>query len=867
MTNPYLIKRVIIACFLLISTQIISSANAVTLDNVTLQLKWKHQFQFAGYYAAIEQGYYKKAGLKVTLREGQPGVKPVDELVAGRADFSVDMPDMIIDRQKGTPVVALAAIFQHSPLALFAVRNSGISNPQDMIGKKIMLPKSGNAEIFAMFLHEDVKKNQINIIPHSWNVDDLINGKVEASAGYLTDRPFILQKRGVDYSIISPVTYGIDFYGDCLFTTEKEISEHPKRVKNFLAASIKGWKYAMAHPQEMVDLILKKYSTRLSKSALIYESEVMQKLMQPKFIEIGHMNKGRWKHIADTFVELGLISPDYSLKGFLYHPGQQGYAKNKKIIRIILLVAGIITILALILLIFNRRLSRLVAERTRELEGERSFSEAIINALPGHFFMYEDGNRLVRWNKAMQMATGMTNEEIYGHAPLDFIAEKDRARVKRVLKTVFEKGAASVEANVILQDREAPYFLTGNLLERNGKTYLLGMSIDLTERKELEGQLLQAQKMESIGRLAGGIAHDFNNVLTSILGYCELLLAQMAKDAPFREEITIIHSAGNRAAALVRQLLAFSRKQVMKKKMVCLNTIINDLLKILGKTLGEDVVIKTRLEANPGVIEADIGQIEQIIMNLSVNSRDAMPEGGEILIETKDIFWDENYKDSHIAIEPGNYVMLAVSDSGEGMEADVLEHIFDPFYTTKGHGKGTGLGLATVHGIVKQHNGHIFVNCEKHSGTTFKIYFPATSHKVVPEKTSKETAPLKSGSETILIVDDESSVQQLIVDTLEPLGYQCIGATNGEEALAVFKSYPKKIDILLTDVIMPKMNGRELADKIIKEQSDIRVIFMSGYTENTIDHHGVLDKGINYIAKPITPYLLSQKIRSVLDEK
>jgi len=383
------------------------------------------------------------------------------------------------------------------------------------------------------------------------------------------------------------------------------------------------------------------------------------------------------------------------------------------------------------------------------------------------------------------------------------------------------------------------------------------------EKRHLEEQLAQAQKMESIGRLAGGIAHDFNNILTTILGYSELMLVDMPQNDPYREQIETIHDAGEKASALTRQLLAFSRKQILEVKPISVNTTISSLLKMLGKVLGEDIEIDTQLKANIDTIEADQGQIEQVLMNLAVNARDAMPSGGRIVIETQNIILDNDYTKSHPEVEPGYYVMIAFTDFGEGMKNEILEQIFDPFFTTKERGKGTGLGLATVHGIVKQHAGQIFVYSEPDKGTTFKIFFPVSDKSVTHR--NKKNIVLLHGNETILVVDDEQSIRKFIIDTLESLGYKCLEASCGAEAIEISHTTSEDIHLLLTDMVMPGMNGKELSKRIHADRTSMKVIFMSGYTENTISSNGTLDANVNYLPKPLTPTLLVEKIRNVLN--
>ena len=340
-------------------------------ERLVLQLKWKHQFQFAGYYAAIEKGFYKKVGLEVILKEEKPGMSFADEVVSGNANYGIDMPILLLERYKGKPVVVLAAILQHSSEIIIVRKDSGIISPHDLIGKKIMLRPRRNIESRAMFRNEGLPLEQLKIIDHSWDINDLIEKKVDAAAGYLTNRPFILQNRGVPYTIIRPLTYGIDFYGDCLFTSEKEIKGHPKRVKAFLEASLQGWDYAMKHPEQIADLIIKKYHSKLSRDALHFEANALQELMQPKFIPIGHMNPGRWKHIADTFVKLNMLLPESSLKEFLYDPNfPLNYDRLIKAVWVLSGVVLLIIIFTVSLLFFNRKLNKLVTERTEHLSME-----------------------------------------------------------------------------------------------------------------------------------------------------------------------------------------------------------------------------------------------------------------------------------------------------------------------------------------------------------------------------------------------------------------------------------------------------------------------------------------------------------------
>ena len=388
---------------------------------------------------------------------------------------------------------------------------------------------------------------------------------------------------------------------------------------------------------------------------------------------------------------------------------------------------------------------------------------------------------------------------------------------------------------------------------------------DVTERKKLEEQFRQAQKMEAIGRLAGGIAHDFNNLLTVINGYGQLVVDGLAQQDELHEHVEQIIKAGERAASLTRQLLAFSRQQVLLPQNLDLNALVASADKMLRRLIGEDIDILTVQRAGLGQVKADPSQIEQVIMNLVVNARDAMPTGGKIIIETDNVVLDETYARSHASVKPGHYVMLAVSDTGTGMDAATQARIFEPFFTTKPKGKGTGLGLATVIGIVKQSGGDIWVYSELHQGTTFKVYLPRVKNADLSALAGTGIGKKAEGNETVLVVEDEEALRLLVRGVLEKKGYKVLVARHGDEALGVSDQHGGEIHLLLTDVVMPQVNGRMLAARLAFTRPKIKVLYMSGYTDNAIVHHGVLEPGIAFLQKPFTPEGLAHKIREVLD--
>jgi signal transduction histidine kinase len=396
--------------------------------------------------------------------------------------------------------------------------------------------------------------------------------------------------------------------------------------------------------------------------------------------------------------------------------------------------------------------------------------------------------------------------------------------------------------------------------------YVLRASQVWQQHKRLEEQLSQSQKMEAVGRLAGGVAHDFNNILTVIRGCSEFILSSLKEDDSLHQDVASVLQASEQAACLTRQLLAFSRKQVLQPKVFDLNSIVSTMDKMFSRIIGEYITLNAILGSETMPVKADPGQLEQVIMNLVINARDAMPQGGKLTLETAKIFLDEAYCRLHVDITPGPYVLLAISDTGMGMDPETQARIFEPFFTTKGKEKGTGLGLATVHGIIRQSEGFIWVYSEPGRGTTFKIYLPEAQEKV--EERGLVSAPSASwqGQETILIVEDEELVRRVARRILQHYGYTILEAGTGKEALIIGEQYPGPIHLLLTDVMMPEMGGKELVDHWKDQHPETRVIFTSGYTENAIAHNGNLDQDIHFIQKPYRPNTLARMVREVLDD-
>jgi len=527
-------------------------------------------------------------------------------------------------------------------------------------------------------------------------------------------------------------------------------------------------------------------------------------------------------------------------------------------------------------------LARLGPAIERELEEARNrrakrTAEDSVHASEQRYRLLFESNPIPMWvydletlrflevNDAAVSHYGYTRDEFASMKITDIRSTEHAEELLKEIKLIDSPlSATKVWKHRKADGREIAVEVTAHSIDFNGRAARLVLSNDVSERQSLELQLRQSQKMEAIGVLAGGIAHDFNNLLTVINGYSDLLLRTVASDSAFWSNIRDIREAGERAASLTRQLLAFSRKQVLEPRVLDMNLVVADLEKMLSRIIGENIDFRTITDEDLCNISADPGQVEQIVMNLVVNARDAMPGGGKLTIETHNVDLTEEYARRHIAVNPGKYVMLAVTDTGFGMDEVTKQRIFEPFFSTKEIGHGTGLGLSMVYGIVKQSGGNIWVYSEPGRGTTFKVYLPAVDAEVSVAPNHVDQ-PVLSGTETVLLVEDEDLVRKLAKDVLELFGYRVLTASGGPEALALCEEVDGKIDLLLTDVVMPEMSGRVLADLMLERFPHIAVLFMSGYTDNAIVHQGVIDADAHFVQKPFQTDALVRKVREVLD--
>jgi PAS domain S-box-containing protein len=497
-------------------------------------------------------------------------------------------------------------------------------------------------------------------------------------------------------------------------------------------------------------------------------------------------------------------------------------------------------------------------------EAARQFRAVFDGALDA-MVIADDEGRYVEVNAAACGLYGLSRSALLGHWIGDYVAPG--VDVEATWAAFRKEGRGKGEMSLVRPDgrvREVEFAASADFLPGSH----LAVFRDITQRRHLEEQLRQAQKIEAVGRLAGGVAHDFNNLLNVITGYGQMLFRRLA-DGPEREKTRAILQAADRAAGLTRQLLAFSRKQVLEPKVLNLNAVVAGMDEMLRRLIGEDIELQAELAPDLGRTKADPGQIEQVLMNLVVNARDAMPRGGRLTLETTNSEMDETYVRDHLGAQPGRYVALAVCDTGLGMDAETQKHIFEPFFTTKEKGKGTGLGLATVYGIVKQSEGYIWVDSEPGAGTTVRVYLPRVEGEeeaAEPHRSAgAEQAPAR-GTETVLLVEDEDMVRRMTREVLEGAGYQVLEASSGFEALRVSAGHGGRLHVMLTDVVMPGMSGRELAERLAPVRPGMKVLYMSGHTDDAIFHHGVTQAGTGFLQKPFTPDALERRIRELLEQ-
>jgi len=838
-------------------------------DSVRIQLKWKHQFQFAGYYAALEKGYYADEGLHVRLIEGGPEHAPVQELLAGDVQYAVADAGALLTRSEGKPVVVVASIFQHSPQVIYTLAN--VQSLQDLRGKRVMM-QHGNLtiEVQAMLEHAGLSRRDYVRIPIG-SLSALIAGRTDAWPGYSSNEAFTLKQHGIPFRMFSPLDFGIDFYGDTLLTTEMEVSSHPERVAALRRASIRGWAYALAHKQEIVNLIRQKYNSQhKSEACLMYEANAIDKLMFQKIVPVGFSNPERWQQIAAVFKQMGLPVATIDWDTFLYQPDHEIIGKlwhYKYWITLALLI-----LLVLVMYLYTVQLRQGIRKRTAVLEKVSSEYKDILDHMQDAYYRTNLKGELIWVSLACERQMGYERHELIGQQLSNLYYEQGGR--EKFLQALQENGGHLQHYEACLKHKDGSRLWS----EVNSQFYfdehgniagVEGNVRNITERKRVEresreliDQLQQAQKMESIGVLAGGIAHDFNNLLVGVMGNAELAMLdnQQVELRPYLEQI---FKSSRRGAGLVRQMLAYSGQGHISMGEQNFNELIQDVSELLGTVIGKQISLEQSLMVGLPDVYGDKNQLTQLVMNLMTNASEAMDnKPGKILLRTGIRHLSaQDFSGMYMAtdIKAGYFVFVEVKDSGCGMDKQTQLRIFDPFFTTKE--TGSGLGLAALLGIVRSHGGTLALTSAPGEGSCFTIFFPALSSvrsTTEAQDTVSSESPTLSG--TVLVVDDEETVREVAIGLLEREGLRVITAKDGAEAVHIFRQYADEIALVLMDLTMPRMDGEQAFHAIRAIRADVVVVLSSGFSESeAVDrlyHCGLA----GFIRKPYTRNVLLTEI-------
>lgn len=837
-------------------------------ETIRLQLKWKHAFQFAGYYAAKEMGYYEDAGLNVSIAEHLGKISTLDILLAGDTDYAVCSSNIVLRRAQGAPVVALATIFQHSPYAFLVRADSGIEKVEDFAGRKVMLGKgTQDAALLATLRRAGINPGKFTQMDVNFDPLSLIHGKTDVFNAYVTDQGFTLQEAGYEGRYLLPKQYGVDFYGDILATTEEEIQNHPDRLIAFRNASLQGWDYALKHPDNIITLILEKYNTQgLSREHLEYEAQASRELIQPLLVKIGYMNPARWDHIKSVFEELGFLASSSNIDGLIFQENkeEQNWASWLYEHRLFLIPISVFSFIALLLLLLFQ-MRRLVAKRTAELVESEQHWRALVDAEPACVNTIDREGRVTSINSSgLVMMEADSFEQVNGRNIINLIDHSYQDDFFKLLNRVFdgESGNIVLQATGFKGTRKWIEIHAAPFRNSEGKiTHLLSVTHDLTQRMETEAQrerlqreFSQKHKMVALGQLSGGIAHDFNNILGIVIGYTELAkeCSNSSENPKLAKYLGKVEQASHRARDLVVQLLAFSRGDSMEEQPLQLLPLIKEDIKMSRSTMPASIEIVTKLAEGLPEVLVDPVQLNQVLMNLCINARDAMNGAGTLTIQLKS---SRALRAECLACHQwvhGDWVELSVGDTGEGIQPDIMNRLFDPFFTTKEMGKGTGMGLAVIHGIMNRLGGHILVETQQDKGSVFRLLFPPVSQRISDSKVpcSDQLPFPKGGSRKVLVLDDEPELASYIGDLMTLHGYNVTITIDGEKALSIFQKNPLEYSLLVTDQTMPGLTGVEIAKRCRKLRPDFPVILCTGFSES-IDKATAEKIDLGFVKKPI----------------
>lgn len=707
-----------------------SVVSVAAQDKIVLQLKWKHAFQFAGFYAAVEKGFYKEVGLEVSLREGGPETHFANELTQGHCQYAVALSSMLIHRQEGKPLVALGAILQHSPEVLLVPAKSGINTPHQMAGKTVAVSPEDTPALLAMFKNEGLAPDAVKTVPYEFSPQKMLSGEIAGMGAYTINEPFQLKTAGIPYRLVQPRDYGVDFYGDCLFTTDQEIKQNPERVKAFLNASLKGWHYAMSHREEMVSIIKNRYGCPYPREALLFEADEMARLMFSELIEIGHMNEGRWKHIGDTYVRLGMLDPDYSLDGFLYdrHP--------KRDLSWLFMTLGIAISSCLLLggiLLGLIRVNNRIKTAERQARESQAMLETIINTIPVGVVWKDSDSKILGCNQVFANYAGLGSpEQARGICSENLPWFENRERNEEVI----HEGRSILldEKTLTDADGQTRHFYESKVPLKNegGETIgLISVVEDIsslkaaeTHQTRLKDRLLQSQKYESLHRLANGVCHHSNNILQALTSYAELARMQ-SPPGQTRDFMDGVLRESQRVAALNRVLLTCTGHGMHQFENTDLKRFMEESMQTLKCCLPGSHLLDWQHDGPDVSILADRESLRHLLINLLTNASEATEGAGTIHLHTGVVDCEaKDLQENHVepAPPPGKYLYFDIIDTGRGMNPEVMQKVFDPFFSTKFTGRG--LGMAATLGMVKSHRGTIKIQSEVGRGTTVRVLLP-----------------------------------------------------------------------------------------------------------------------------------------------
>ncbi|QTA80511.1 Tol-Pal system protein [Desulfonema limicola] len=801
---------------------IIASSTVYGGESVTLQLKWYHQFQFAGYYAALEKGYYREEGLDVIIKQGDVEIDSAEEVMEARADFGVSNSGILLHWLTGKPVKVLGVIFQHSPHVFITMKTSGILHPHDMAGRRIGLNKTPrDAELLAALLNEGVLLNQIYPPLGGKCTNSMYyDGSADASSAYITNEPYYLEQKGISYHIIKPITYGVDFYGDILFTSEEQLRKHPKRVRQFRTASLKGWEYAMQNQEELVDIIIKRYGSTKSREHLLYEAEKMQELILPKLVEIGHMNPGRWHHIAETFIRLNMAEPKYSLKGFMYNPDHDKTFEHL-VYTIIAVCLGAVTGI-LILFMLNRKLRRDI-EKRKQIEEKLSFQAMILEQIKDAIIATDIQGQITYANEAAALAVKKTPEEITGRNV--HILGQDTlsgASQDEIIQNTLKFGKWHGRI-VNIADNGTKTFLetrTWKIFDIKGNPKgMIGISTDITDIFKAKEEAEKANHAKS--EFLANMSHEIRTPLNSVLGFSEIL-QNMVTDEKQKNFLNKIHSSGKTLLSLINDILDLSKidagKMDINFEPIDIKEIFLDI-----EFMFQDRFTSKGLEfiyeishCFPGFLCLDKLRTRQILINLVGNAL-KFTETGKVVLRAYFL----NPGNQEIKNKGKSSIVFEVEDTGIGISKDQQEIIFKSFCQQKGdYSKkygGTGLGLTISKRLTEIMGGEIIVESEPGKGSIFRLIFPdpeiIVKRSVEHYEAADDNINIKFEPAAILIVDDNEANRELLKEYLSCFPFSLKMAESGEYAMGILEA-DREFDLVLADIIMPGMDGYTLNQRI-----------------------------------------------------